>query len=671
VDYFSLYNAWRSCRRRKRATPQAQFYEAYLLDNLIETVHALRSGHWHPCRPVCFMVDKPKAREIHAAHYRDRVVHHWLVPRLEELYEPIFIHDVYSNRKGKGTHTAVKRLQHFMRGVSRREEGGMAGSLQAGARKDESRSGFNPTLSLQLTPAVGLKPDLRAMVSTECIRNNDVVGNVCSPAGAGSYGNIDYSVGARPCGRTGRNPAGGFFLQLDIKNFFNSVDRRILFSLLQKRLCKAVRQGKLDEKTAVSYRDISHIILKQEVGKEAFMAATPAELARIPDYKRLINAGKDKGLPIGNLTSQFFANVYLNELDQFIKHDLKCHHYLRFVDDFVLLHRDPEQLRRWHGEIEKFLMERLGLELKKPMILQPVQQGANFLGYIVRPDYLLVRQRVVGNLWEKLIRFEKQWIKGDENRGWTLILLREPREHLRSVLASYWGHFKHADHYRLARKVFTRFPWLSCLFDLRNDRFIPLWQPVEVTGYKSQQRFFQRQFPHAEVRIQRGCQFDKVGVKGDMTGKGCIFPACTPLRGDRVPLNGGGTPIVDPGSHAPHGNPTAPVLQVREHHENQNGMSHKLDAAHPGCVHQRRMGTRNERIVGNVCSPVGARPCGRTGLRQSTDQHHQINPRLAVSKVIVRQQGYLKGGLRRRCIESIIFLPSSQTGVSLCASFAP
>jgi RNA-directed DNA polymerase len=227
VDYFSLYNAWRSCRRRKRATPQAQFYEAYLLDNLIETVHALRSGHWHPCRPVCFMVDKPKAREIHAAHYRDRVVHHWLAPRLEELYEPIFIHDVYSNRKGKGTHTAVKRLRHFMRSVARMNDEPIRACV-AGPRDKENMS--------------------RHEEGTGCGASR-----MHSHAAHGNESDENGNSG------NGKSSSRGFFLQLDIKNFFNSVDRRILFSLLQKRLRKAVRQGKVDEATAVSYRDITGV----------------------------------------------------------------------------------------------------------------------------------------------------------------------------------------------------------------------------------------------------------------------------------------------------------------------------------------------------------------------------------------------------------------------------
>ncbi|MCI5228166.1 MAG: reverse transcriptase, partial [Candidatus Electrothrix sp. AX2] len=191
MDFFSVHKAWLNCRRRKRATPQAQCYEAYLLDNLVETAQELASGSWQPRRPVCFIVNKPKIREIHAAHYRDRVVHHLLVPKLERLYEPIFIHDLHSNRPGKGIHTAVQRLRHCMRSVLRTQ--GQA-----------------------------------------------------------------------------------YFLQMDIRNFFNSVDRRILFSLLQHRLRKAVRKGKITEQEAVFCRDSSHIILKQDVGTEAISAAEAA-----------------------------------------------------------------------------------------------------------------------------------------------------------------------------------------------------------------------------------------------------------------------------------------------------------------------------------------------------------------------------------------------------------
>ena len=68
-------------------------------------------------------------------------------------------------------------------------------------------------------------------------------------------------------------------------------------------------------------------------------------------------------MPLGNLTSQFFANVYLNELDQFMKHKLGAKYYLRYVDDFVILHSSKHQLNIWKKEINNFLNEKLKLEL--------------------------------------------------------------------------------------------------------------------------------------------------------------------------------------------------------------------------------------------------------------------------------------------------------------------
>ena len=80
----------------------------------------------------------------------------------------------------------------------------------------------------------------------------------------------------------------------------------------------------------------------------------PRELNKVPTHKTLLTAPQNKGLPIGNLNSQFFANVYLNALDQFVKHSLKCKYYLRYCDDFVLLTDNPEQLTRWKLQIAEF-----------------------------------------------------------------------------------------------------------------------------------------------------------------------------------------------------------------------------------------------------------------------------------------------------------------------------
>ena len=126
----------------------------------------------------------------------------------------------------------------------------------------------------------------------------------------------------------------------------------------------------------------------------------------IAKYKGLKNTkclnSNNKGLPIGNLTSQFFSNVYLNELDQFVKHTLKCKHYIRYVDDFILLHKSQKQLLAWQAAIEIFIDTKLKLQLKPEQILKPTSAGADFLGYIVKPKYKLVRNRVYHNLRKKL-----------------------------------------------------------------------------------------------------------------------------------------------------------------------------------------------------------------------------------------------------------------------------
>ena len=109
--------------------------------------------------------------------------------------------------------------------------------------------------------------------------------------------------------------------------------------------------------------------------------------------------------------SQFWANVYLDALDHFVKHRLKARWYVRYCDDMVLLSAEREELAGWLTEIEDFLRHQLRLELNERTKLRPVSDGIDFLGYIVRPDYLLVRRRVVGNLRGRLERAEARLLR--------------------------------------------------------------------------------------------------------------------------------------------------------------------------------------------------------------------------------------------------------------------
>ncbi len=122
---------------------------------------------------------------------------------------------------------------------------------------------------------------------------------------------------------------------------------------------------------------------------------TRAELALVPPHKSLFNAPAGYGLPIGNLSSQFFANVLLDDLDQFAKHRLRAPHYVRYVDDFILLHTSAQWLNQARQQIEGQLA---GLHLQlnpRKTILQPVARGIDFVGHLVKPWHRITRRRTV------------------------------------------------------------------------------------------------------------------------------------------------------------------------------------------------------------------------------------------------------------------------------------
>jgi RNA-directed DNA polymerase len=364
VTLRALYDAWREARRGKKPSRNQLAFDARWADHLLQLQRELNAGLWRPRRSTCFIATRPKAREIHAPDFADRVVHHWLVPQLESLYEPRFIHDSYANRRGKGSHAAVRRLQQFVREVA---------------------------------------------------------------SGQG----------------------GGWYLQLDVHNFFNSIHRATLWSLLKPRLQRAG--------LPLTAQQATHALLRQPPLRAGVdLRATAAELALVPPHKRLANAPQGCGLPIGNLSSQFFANVYLDALDQFVKHTLKARRYLRYVDDFVLVHHDRAQLAAWRAEIERFLGQRLRLSLKADVRLRRLDAGIDFLGYIVRPTHTLVRPRVLAHARQALAAWEQQHVAGAR--------IRATPEALRAVqatAASYAGHFRHAHSHRLQLALRRRFPWLA------------------------------------------------------------------------------------------------------------------------------------------------------------------------------------------------------------------
>jgi len=168
------------------------------------------------------------------------------------------------------------------------------------------------------------------------------------------------------------------------------------------------RRGLLSAGHVLALRSLCHKLLARRVPERV---RDPAAAKKLPAHKRLCNAASGCGLPVGNLTSQFFANVYLNELDQYVKHTLKVRHYVRYVDDFVLLGDNPQQLRDWQAQIDSFLQSTLQLKLRDDCRLLPCPQGIDFLGYVVFAQHRLVRQRVVQHCRSKLKAWYRQHVR--------------------------------------------------------------------------------------------------------------------------------------------------------------------------------------------------------------------------------------------------------------------
>ena len=161
-----------------------------------------------------------------------------------------------------------------------------------------------------------------------------------------------------------------YCLKCDIKHYFQEVNHEILIKIIKKKI--------YDEKVIWLIEQILH------------------------------NYSSQKGMPLGNLTSQFFANVYLNELDYFIKHKLDAKYYLRYVDDFVILHNSKEQLEMWKEQIQKFVEENLKIELHKDKSkVIPLSRGIDFVGFRNFYYFRLLRKRNLRKIKVKIQEYEK------------------------------------------------------------------------------------------------------------------------------------------------------------------------------------------------------------------------------------------------------------------------
>lgn len=212
--------------------------------------------------------------------------------------------------------------------------------------------------------------------------------------------------------------------------------RNAILEMLQE----VIKWDKTATKTDIHhyFQSIDHAILKTEIRKVIKDAGVLALLDRIIDHNG--NMPDGVGIPVGNLTSQLFANIYLDALDQFIKHELGVEAYIRYMDDFVILSPDKEQLRSWLARIEQFLREELKLEFNPKTTILAAKNGIDFVGYKHRATHRKVRKDSIKRI--------KRTIKKCESGKIT-------KEQLQKSIQSWTGHAGHADSYNLRKKIET------------------------------------------------------------------------------------------------------------------------------------------------------------------------------------------------------------------------
>jgi RNA-directed DNA polymerase len=192
---------------------------------------------------------------------------------------------------------------------------------------------------------------------------------------------------------------------------------------------------------------------------------SPAALFEsVPRHKSLQHAAPGKGLPIGNLTSQFFANLYMDGLDQYVKHVLKARHYGRYVDDMVLVHEDPDVLNTWYGQMDAFLKVRLALHLhpnKKHLNL--ADRGIDFTGFIIKPGRFCLRRTSLSRCQQRIRTWERNGSPIDA----------ESLKDISQSMNSYLGMLRQVNGYNARKSICRRVESLFLQVDVESTKISP------------------------------------------------------------------------------------------------------------------------------------------------------------------------------------------------------
>jgi RNA-directed DNA polymerase len=358
-----LFKAYFDARKNKRNTINALAFEKHFEANIFELCEEILENRYVPKPSICFVVDKPVKREIFAADFRDRVLHHFIYNYISPIFEKVFINDSYSCRTGKGTHYGIKRIDHFIRSCSQ-----------------------------------------------------------------------NYT---RDC----------YILKLDIKGYFMAMNKTLLFHKVKDELIR--QRYKIDFDLSLALYLIEQTIFN-DPKLNCIIKGKNSDWEGLPPTKSLFHSEPDCGFPIGNLTSQLFGNIYMNDFDNWIKRDLGIKYYGRYVDDFVIVNRDIEYLKSLIPVLSNFLLSTLNLTLHpKKIYLQSYTKGVQFLGTLIKPNRIYIANRIKGNFYHAIEKQNK--IARDHKPD------SDEQKAFLNSMNSYLGIMKHYKTYKLRKGILLKY----------------------------------------------------------------------------------------------------------------------------------------------------------------------------------------------------------------------
>ena len=244
-----------------------------------------------------------------------------------------------------------------------------------------------------------------------------------------------------------RKPGKWYYLKLDISKYFYRVDHEVLIRILRRRI--------RDEK-------LMRLLEKIINGREPFGLPPGRSPEDVPPEEWLNTVG----MPIGNLTSQLFANIYLNELDQYCKHVLRIHYFVRYQDDTIILSNSKKQLREWKEQIRIFLKEELHLDLNNKTAIRPVDGGIDFVGFRTWGDHKRIKKSTAKRMKRGVKHLTIQLAKGEISRA-----------KFERCMASYSGLIQqaHAEHFKnKLNKIY-----LETMREMKQNRFECMHEALE------------------------------------------------------------------------------------------------------------------------------------------------------------------------------------------------